>query len=369
MKTYNGLFDKIVSKENVERAIERAAKHKRHRRDVQRCLKNKEQIAEHLSNQLRNGDWRPIKIHNAVEINDGVNLKKRIIVCPNFEQEQVVHHAIMIHCAPLFISKFYYYSCGSVPEKGREMLIRYLRKEIKNKRKTKYYCQLDIRKFFASVNPLVAFRALRWLIKDRRVLGLFAKILRSNYIRDIDGSIKRTGLPIGFYTSPWIGNLVLSKIDHMVKEQLGVNVYARYIDDMVLFHSNRRQLQRAVKCIVAELRKLGLDIKKEPSIHLLDKRKLTFLGVVISRERVVLTSKIFLRYKRMAKRIGKKDNMTVYDAMRVISIMGGFQNADCEKAFLEYIYPYVSVNMSKLMISRKDRLKHERKFKLANCTS
>lgn len=366
MKTYGNLFDKIVSKENISNAIIVASKHKRKRRDVKKCLQNRDEIAERLSNELKNGTWRPLKIHNAVEINDGVALKKRIIVCPSFEREHIVHHAIMLQCNKLFMSKFYYHSYGSIPKKGKEALIKYVRKQLKDRRKTKYYCKLDVTKFFATVKPSVSFKALRWVIRDRKVLGLFALILRNNFLKESDGTIKRTGLPIGFYISPWIANLVLSKIDHMAKEKYGINVYGRYIDDIILFHSNKRQLQKAVDGILAELSKIDLKIKTKPVIHILDKQPLTYIGFTITHDKIVLRPLTFLKCKRAISRMSKKDKITAYDAMHAISIKALFDSADCHGAYNKYISPYISIIMCRYIVSRKDRLVHELRMEKIN---
>ena len=128
MKTYNGLFEKIVDEKNIQKAILRASLGKRKKSSVRRTLSHLTEVAHDLSEQLKNGTWRPLDIHQTTQINDGVELKKRYIVCPNFAREQCVHHAIMNICEPLFRKKFYKYSCGSVKGRGGDQAKKYIAK-------------------------------------------------------------------------------------------------------------------------------------------------------------------------------------------------------------------------------------------------
>ena len=52
--------------------------------------------------QLQSGTWKSNAIHNVKVINDGIQQKKREIVCPDFVNEQIIHHAILNICAPIF---------------------------------------------------------------------------------------------------------------------------------------------------------------------------------------------------------------------------------------------------------------------------
>ena len=355
MKTYNNLFDKIVDPANIEAAIHKAAKGKHNKYSVQKALQNPDGVAAEVCAQLKRGTWRPVPIHNAREINDGIALKKRIIVCPQFIREQIVHHAVMRICAPLFMRKFYRYSCGSIPGRGREFAAKYISKELLNRKKTKYYAKLDIKKFFDSVSPLRAFKEIKRTIRDRKTLLLFAKILRGNKVRMPDGSIRYGGIPIGFYTSPWIANIILNPLDHLLKEIFGVAVVVRYVDDILLMDSNKRRLQKAVKAVEAFLDERKLRLKRAAAIHRVDKQKITFIGLVFSRGKVAMNAAAFLRACRAARRIGKKRKLTVYDARKMISYAGQFKHTNTRGAFKKYIAPNVSLKACRAKIRRRDK--------------
>ena len=355
MKTYNNLFDKITDPANIEAAIQKAAKGKRAKHSVQRALENPVKIAAEVSEKLKAGTWQPVPLHNAREINDGIALKKRIIVCPQFIREQIVHHSVMRVCAPLFMRKFYRYSCGSVPGRGREFAARYIGKELLNRKRTKYFAKLDVKKFFDNISPLYAFRELRRTIRDKKTLLLFAKILRSNKVRMPDGTIRRGGVPIGFYTSPWIANILLNPLDHALKEICGVQVVVRYVDDILLMDSNKRRLKKAIAFVKAFLAKIKLALKREPSIHKVDKQKITFIGLVFTRGKTTMNAAAFLRACRTAKHIGKKRKLTIYDARKMLSYAGQFKHTNTRGAFKKYIEPNVNLKACRAKIQRRDK--------------
>lgn len=181
MKTYGSLFEKVIDIDNIRLAIRNAAKNKKKLKSVQYTLENEEKIAHQVHDLLASGNWRPPSYHKARTINDGITMKKRDIICPQFIREQVVHHALLQVIAPLLQNKFYIHACGSIPGRGREYAMKYIKRKLANEYKdTKYICQLDIKKFFDSVKPSVLFHSLRKTIRDRRVLGICARILRGN---------------------------------------------------------------------------------------------------------------------------------------------------------------------------------------------
>lgn len=354
MHTVNNIFESITSKENILTAIQRAARGKRKKWIVRYALEHADEIADKLSADLKSGSWCPNEIHRVKVINDGIQMKKREIVCPDFINEQVVHHAIMNVCGPIFQKRFYRYSCASVPGRGVEFAIKYIRKSLKDYKNTKYFSVIDIKQFFNSIKPSKVFHAIRRVIRDRRVLVLFARILRANKIARSDGEIIKRGTPIGLYTSPWFANLLLTALDNIVKAS-GVKYYIRYNDDMLLFHSNKRKLKKILVTVEGYINSLGLRLKRPYQIHALSKVKLNYIGATISREKIVLKDKVFLRARRTAARIAKKPRITIYDAHKMTSYAGRFRHFDAYQAFRMYISSKVDIGLMRKIISKGDK--------------
>ena len=351
MKTYNGLFEQIVDEKNIHRAILKASLGKRKKANVRRTLQNIDAVAKNLSEQLKAGTWRPVDIHQSTEINDGVELKKRYIVCPSFAREQCVHHAIMNICEPLFRKKFYQYSCGSVKGHGGEQAKKYVAKITKKyPAKTKYVAKLDIRKFFANAKPSFIFREIRRTIRDRRVLGLFAQILRANK-QVVNGEVIKGGIPIGFYTSPIFANILLNALDHYVKEQLGIEFYVRYMDDIIMFSPNKRKLKRVCKAIEEYIHCLKMDLKPIWQVHRF--MSVNFICYQFKRGGLVrLRDRIFLKSIRLIRRVSAKVKMTIHDCLRILSYMGRFKNAHTYAAFKRHISPFINIRELRKRVSR-----------------
>ncbi len=112
--------------------------------------------------------------------------------------------------------------------------------------------KMDIRHFFESVDHDVLKAWLKKKIRDERMLYILELI--------IDGS--EVGLPLGFYTSQWLSNFMLQPLDHFIKEQLKAVHYIRYMDDMVVFGKNKKELHRIQQEIERFLReKFNLQMK------------------------------------------------------------------------------------------------------------
>lgn len=150
MKTYNGFWQKIISVENISAAIDEAARGKKHLRSVKRALAHKEETAKFVSNILSKRLWRPSLLHHVRTINDGIQMKKREIICPEFVREQVVHHAVMRVIEPAILRRLHPYSCGSVPGRGDKLAVDYLRNKIRSSKRKLYVAKLDVKKFFDS---------------------------------------------------------------------------------------------------------------------------------------------------------------------------------------------------------------------------
>lgn len=353
MKSYNHLFEKIVDIDNIKRAIVKAAKGKRRKASVQKALANLDKTALHIQKLLVSGEWRPREIHRAKEINDGIELKKRIIVCPDFVNEQCVHHAIMNVVYPIYLKRFSPHSYGSIPGRGQLSLAKYISKHVyRNPKKTKYYSKLDIRKFFENIQPEIVMKILKRKIRDKRVLTLFERILQANKIL-LNGKVKSMGVVIGFYTSPFFANLVLDELDHLCKEKLKVAYYIRYMDDILMLHSNKRGLNRILKSFEVELSKLRLSLKFKPQIHKI--RTFTFVGYKIKKDRFVLKARIFLKARRCLARVSKNGFISLFGARRVLSYSGYLQHSKMKFSYKAICSSKISIGECREIIRRKSK--------------
>jgi hypothetical protein len=69
-------------------------------------------------------------------------------------------------------------------------------------------------------------------------MNLIGVIIRSYESPCQDGR----GIPIGALTSQLCANIVLTPFDHWIKEENHVGFYARYMDDFIILHNDKRYL-------------------------------------------------------------------------------------------------------------------------------
>lgn len=162
-----------------------------------------------------------------------------------------------------------------------------------------YTVKLDFRKYYDSIDHGILKQKLRRLFKDPWLLNLLDKIIDS-YEKE-----PGKGLPIGNLTSQHFANCYLSTLDHRSKEQWGVPIYIRYMDDILLAGRDKESLCLAVKQMTCfSQNELGLRFK--PPIYRKSKDGQVFLGYRVMPYRIQLSGRSkrrfrtkYLKYERM----------------------------------------------------------------------
>ncbi len=341
MKRKGYLFEKVIDEENIRLAIRKAAKGKRGRKTVEWCLENEDVVVDDICDMLVNRTFVPSQPTVKVIYDEHRN-KERTIACPRFYPDQIVHHALIQVLIPVILPSMCPHSYGSIPGKGQHKAVHKVEKYIRTGKGYKYAAQFDIEKCYKSIRPDVVKDALEWKIKDKRFINSIMLIVYSYY----------DGLAIGFYTSQWLMNLVLTRLDHLISSY-GFKLI-RFADDILILSNNKRNLHRIGGVISAWLVQHGMHLKKNRQIYRIsNKRPINFLGFIIRKNKTCLRSNTFLRITRKARKISKR-NPTLYDARSFLSYLGIFNHFDCENMLNKYIYPFVSINQLKRKIRGHD---------------
>lgn len=310
MKRVGYLFDQIINKDNIRRAVLNASKNKTKKYPVKRALQNFETTVDNIYNLLSTKTYTPSHYFKDV-IEDGISHKKRVIFKPRFNPDQIIHWALAQIIQPLLARGMYVYSCASIPKRGvhyaQRALERWLRNDIKN---SKYCLKMDVRQFYPSINKDILKKKFRKVIKDESALWLIDKILDSH----------SQGLPIGNYTSQWFANFYLQELDHFIKEHLKINYYVRYMDDLVLMGPNKRKLHKARKEIDEFLKKEGLEMKNNWQVFPIEARPIDFVGYVFSHTETHIRKSLSLRIIRKERKTKKR--MNAHNASAMISYFG-----------------------------------------------
>lgn len=344
-KRVGHLYPLICDTDNLRDAIIAAAKGKKRRKNVRRIIDNVDRYALELQQilLLRNYDPSPYRI---TEMYDGIQRKKRIIAEPKFFPDQCIHHALIQVLEKVLMRGMYDFSCGSVPKRGSHLAKKHIEKWIrKDPQHSKYVLKMDVRKFYPSISHDVLKARFRRSIKDPDVLWLIDSIVDS-YAH---------GVPIGNYTSQWFCNFILQDLDHFIKEQLRIEHYVRYIDDMVCFSSSKRRLHKAQVAIEKKLREMSLSMKGNWQVFPIKKRFLDFLGFKFYPVKTTIRKSICLRLRRKAKRISKLPEVSPVNAQAMVSYLGWIKHSDSRHFWNVYVRPYVHLNKLKEVIRNESR--------------
>ncbi len=265
----------IAEWSNLSNAFYLAARGKRARKDVAAFAEDLErQLAtlrhEILSGEVAVGKFRSFRIHDP---------KPRLIQAPAF-RERVLHHAIMAHVGPV-IDRGLVFDCYACREgKGPVAAVK---RAQRHAQRYPWFCQIDIRGYFASIDHQVLVEMLQRRFKDRGLLTLLERIIAS-----APASPGR-GLPIGALTSQYFANHYLGGADRLVLEGSEARGYVRYMDDLVWWGASRSAVREVLAMAKSYIEnQLNLEVKLPvrigQSVH-----GLNFCGYRILPERLLLT--------------------------------------------------------------------------------
>lgn len=318
---------------------------KRNRREVKKILENIDYYIPIIREYAENFKNRP---HKPKQIYDGIVRKVRIIIVPTY-MEQIIHHMMVQTLMPMFTKGMYEHSYGSIPKRGGHAGKKTIEKWIrKGGRNTRFCFKCDIKKYFDSIPHDKLKLKLASKIKDKKLLKVLFEIV----------DVIPYGLPLGFYTSQWLANWYLQELDHYIKEELKAIYYIRYMDDMVIFDSDKNKLHNIRIKIADYLNTLDLNMKENWQVFRFDYddngRFLDFMGYRFHYGRTILRKTIMLRACRKALKINKK-KLTVYDSMQMLSYLGWIKSTDVYNMYLKHIKPYVDFGKCKNKISKYQR--------------
>lgn len=304
MKSHGGLWARIVAPENLLASWSRVRRGHAGSPVVREYAENLATNLECLRADLIAGTFRP----GAYRQFGVMDPKPRTISCAPI-RDRIVHHALCGVVAPLLERSFTEDSYACRKGKGTHRACARARDLV---RRYPYYCKMDVRRYFDSIEHDRLLSVLLPLFRERDVCDLIEHIVR----HPVPGQAQGRGLPIGNLTSQWFANAFLNGFDHFVKQGLCMPAYIRYMDDMVLFADSKAACWQAhdeARWWLWEQR--GLEVKAEATVIAPAGEGLPFLGLRIfpgcwrlQRERFLRTRRKHARQQR-AWQQGKMDEV------------------------------------------------------------
>ena len=137
-----------------------------------------------------------------------------------------------------------------------------------------YVLKIDLKNYFGSTPHWVAKAAVRKRVHDEWAIREVERIIDSFS----DGENPNVGMGLGSQVTQLIELAVLDDIDHYIKEQLRINHYLRYMDDLILIHESKEYLRHCLEEIEKKLAELELNINKKKTQIFPIYKPIKFLG-------------------------------------------------------------------------------------------
>ncbi len=269
-----GLLEQILSPSNLNRAYNRVRSNKGSggvdKMEVGSLKDYLVNNREKLIQSILDGSYRPNLVRR-VEIpkEKGTrNLGIPTVV------DRVIAQAIAQVLTPVYEKQFSSNSYGFRPRRNAHQALNRCRNYITDG--YKYAVDMDLEKFFDTVNQSKLIEVLSRTVKDGRVVSLIHKYLNAGVV--IRNKFEETSMGVqqGSPLSPLLSNIMLNELDKELEKR--GHPFVRYADDLVILCKSKRSAERTLANIIPYIEnKLFLRVNREKTkaAHI---REIKFLG-------------------------------------------------------------------------------------------
>lgn len=272
----SNLMEKVVSYTNMKLAIDRVIKNKgSHGVDGMKTDELLGHINKHwyssIKIKLLDGTYKPSPVRR-VEIPEqdgGI----RLLGIPTV-LDRTIQQAIAQVLTPIYEDIFSDSSYGFRPNRDAKKAILKAKQYINEG--NKYVVDMDLEKFFDKVNHDILMNKLGQRVKDKRLLELIRKYLKSGIMTNGVQLCSDEGTPQGGPLSPLLANIMLDEMDKELEAR--GHKFCRYADDCNIYVKSARAGERVMESMIKLLEgKLKLKVNRNKSaVNLVSRRK--FLG-------------------------------------------------------------------------------------------
>jgi len=285
MKRVGNLFNGIFSQENLYQAYLDA---RRGKRKKQACFDFEISLGSNLwalYEEIQAGSYRP-RPYKKFTVYEP---KERIIYAPAF-RDTVVQHAIYRVIYSIFDETFIDQSFACRKGMGTHRCSQQTQHYLRLCENDEYTLQLDIRKFFYSIDRSILRKIVESKVKDKRLVDIMMLFANMD---------TPAGIPIGNLLSQIYALIYMNPVDHFVKRVLKVKKYVRYVDDFILIGMTRGQCLDYRKKIIDFIDK-ELNLKLSKSTIQKVKKGLNFVGYRTWKSKKFIRKYSLYKFKKMA---------------------------------------------------------------------
>lgn len=278
-----GLLERILDRDNLNRAYKRVKANKGapgiDGMTIEATLPWLKEHREELLQSIREGKYKPQPVRRKeIPKPDGGVRKLGIPTVV----DRIIQQATAQELTPIFEPQFYENSYGYRPGKSARMAIQKVKEYAEQG--YKYAVEIDLSKYFDTLNHDLLMNRMREQVKDKRVIELVKRYLKSGVMENGMSVKTHEGSPQGGPLSPLLANIYLNKFDWEMSCR-GVPVI-RYADDIVLLCKSERAGQRLLESsrrILEGKLKLRMNVEKSKVVSVTAIRNFKFLGLALGR--------------------------------------------------------------------------------------
>ena len=251
-------FEKVIDFNNMYRAFRRAKRGKGFRKSSARFDAAALDGIHTLIQQLKTKEYR-VSPYSEFKVYEP---KERIIQTTSFKDKVVQHSLCDNVIMPQLEKVFIYDNCAGQKGKGTLFGLDRLRQQMlefyERYGMNGYILKCDIRKFFYSISH----EQLKDIVEYHFGYDPDVMWLCNLYIDSTPGK----GIPLGNQINQGFALLYLDEMDKLIKYELGIEFYGRYMDDFWLIHPSKEYLKWCIEVITAYLESLDLKLNGKTQI-------------------------------------------------------------------------------------------------------
>ena len=269
------LIEEVLERNNMLLALKRVISNKgSHGVDGMKIDELREHIKKHwdtIKAKILESKYNPSPVRRVEipKVDGGV----RLLGIPTV-QDRLIQQAIAQVLSRIYEPLFSNNSFGFRPRRGAKDAVTKSKQYINEG--NRWVIDMDLEKFFDKVNHDILMGKLEKKIKDKRLLSLIRKYLKSGILINGVSVTSAEGTPQGGPLSPLLANIMLDELDKELEKR--GHKFCRYADDNNVYVKSKRAGIRVMESMIKLIEnKLKLKVNKDKSaVDFVSKRK--FLG-------------------------------------------------------------------------------------------